>query len=234
MGTSTDFSGGTGGAWTGFKRAATDYAKRGGEGLARRVMARHVGTLGGAGAAVGSATAGVSTAQRLARMLADIGTTGFDAALRTYGLERLIGRDRFDVLEALIEVIAPPGADLESEAARSAAFDVIGEIFAEGESYEELARAELDRDGVLRALELFIAWYVYNRADPVIEQRLSRLDSGEAERRNRELVDYLRQLVRLELGERDPFAVAWDEPEGRALIEGLLHDVYRQLEAWDE
>ncbi len=167
-------------------------------------------------------------------MLAGIGTAGFDAALRTYGLDRLIGKDRFDVLEGLIEAIVPPGADLESEAARSAAFDVIGEIFPEGESYEELAGIELDRDGVLRALELFITWYIYNRADPVIEQRLSRLDTGEAERRNRELVDYIRQLVRLELGERDPFTVAWDGPEGRGIIEGLVGDVYRQLEAWDE
>ncbi len=234
MGTSSDYSGGTGGAWTGFKRAATDYAKYGGGGRARRVMARHVATLGGAGAAVISSAAGISTAQRLARLFTGIGTVGFDATLRSYNLDRLIGRDRFDVLEALIEIVAPAGADLESEAARSAAFDVIGEVFGDGESYEELSDTQLDREGVLRALELFIAAYIYNRADPVIDQRLSRLNGDEAERRDRELRDFIRALVRLELGERDPFRVDWDGPEGRDIIEGLLRDVYRQLEAWDE
>jgi hypothetical protein len=109
MGTSSDHTGGTGGAWTGFKRAATDYAKYGGEDRARRVTARHVATMGGAGAAVASAAAGLSTAQRLGRLLSGIGTVGFDETLRSFDLEALIGRDRFDVLEALIEIIAPVG-----------------------------------------------------------------------------------------------------------------------------
>jgi hypothetical protein len=234
MGTSKDHTGGTGGAWTGFKRAATDYAKFGGEGRAGRVMARHVATLGGVGSAVGSATAGISTAQRLAALFSGIGTVGFDTALRSYNLERLIGEDRFDVLEALIEVVAPSGADLESEAARSAAFDVIGELFGEGESYDDLSSTQLDREGVLRALELFITAYIYNRADPVIDQRLSRLNADEAERRDRELRDFIKALVGLEMGDMDPFQVDWAEAQGREIIEGLLRDVYRQLEAWDE
>jgi hypothetical protein len=117
---------------------------------------------------------------------------------------------------------------------RSAAFDVIGEVFGEAETYEDLADTVLDREGVIRAMELFIAAFIYNRADPVIDQRLSRLNPDEAECRDRELRDFIGALVRLELGETDPFRVDWDGPEGRDIVEGLLRDVYRQLEAWDE
>lgn len=57
MGTSTDRTGGTGGAWTPLKYAATTYMNAADSGrrsptAARRVLARHVAVLGGAAGAV--------------------------------------------------------------------------------------------------------------------------------------------------------------------------------------
>src|SRR4030042_6680526 len=98
MGTSSDYRGRTGGPGTGFKRAATDYAKNGGQTRAGRVMARHVATLGGVESAATSASSGISTGQRLAGVLTGIAARGLDATLESYNLEDLIGRNRFDVL----------------------------------------------------------------------------------------------------------------------------------------
>jgi hypothetical protein len=233
MGTSNDYGGGKGGAWTPFKLAATNYARHGGEERARRVLARHVATLGGVGAAVTSAGAGITAAQRLAGLFSGVGRAGLDATLQTYALGAMVGRDRFEVLEALIDLVAPAGADLEGQAARSAACDVIDEVFGNAESYEELASLQLDADGVRHALELFLTAYVYNRALPVIEQRLAKLDPAEAERRDHGLRDFIRAIVRLRLANVDPFSVSWEAAEGRALIEGILSDTYNQLEAWE-
>jgi len=233
MGTSSEYGGGKGGSWTPFKHAATDYAKHGGADRARRVLARHVATLGGVGGAVASAGAGITVAQRLAGLFSGVGSAGLDATLEQYALGALVGRDRFEVLGALIELVAPAGADLEGQAARSAACDVIDEIFGDAESYEELASVQLDATGVRQALELFLAAYVYNRALPVIEQRLAKLDPAEAERKDRELRDFIMAVVRLRLDGVDPFSVAWEAPEGRALIEDVLTDTYTQVEAWE-
>ncbi|MEW6554352.1 MAG: hypothetical protein AB1384_08715 [Actinomycetota bacterium] len=234
MGTSSDYSGSTGGPWTRFKRAATDFAKYGGEERARRVMARHVATLGGARRASESAKAGISTAQRLGEALTRLGTLGLDATLQSYNLDYLIGKDRFDVLQALIEIIAPPGTDLESEAARNAALDVIEEVFGEGNSYEDLSSTQFDHDGLVNALELFIAAYVYNRAIPLIEKRLSELSAGEADNRDKALHIFIKQLVRLRLKDMDPLQIDWKGTEGHSIIQRLIRGLYSQLESWDE
>jgi hypothetical protein len=233
VGTSGDYGGGKGGAWTPFKHAASNYARYGGAARGRRVLARHVGTLGGAAGGVGSAAAGITAAQRLAGLISGVGTVGLDATLQTYALGAVVGRDRFEVLEALIDLVAPSGADLEGQAARSAACDIIDEVFGDAESYDELSDVQLDADAVRHALELFLSAYVYNRALPVIEQRLIKLGPAEAERRDRELREFIRAVVRLRLANVDPFSVAWESAEGRSLIEGILRDAYTQMEAWE-
>src|SRR5205085_1617176 len=78
-------------------------------------------------------------------------------------LTALLGRGRFDVVRALVDLIAGAGSDLEGQAARAAALDVIDELFGDAENYDELAALDLDAEGVLRALEAFIAYFIYNR-----------------------------------------------------------------------
>jgi len=112
MGTSSDHSGGSGGPWTPFKRAATSYAKHGGADRAGRMLARHVATLGGAAAAAASARTGTTAAQRLGGLLAGVATEGLTPTLERFGLADQVGRDRFEVLDALITYIAGSGSDL--------------------------------------------------------------------------------------------------------------------------
>src|SRR5438552_18859951 len=104
MGTSSDYGGGTGGAWTPLKRAATNYAKHGGRSRGERGLARHVATLGGAGGATRSARAGIAGAANFAGLLAGIARDGLTPTLREAGLADLIGRGRFDIVRALVDV----------------------------------------------------------------------------------------------------------------------------------
>lgn len=235
MGTSTDYGGGQGGAWTPFKRAATSYAKHGGRSRAELVVARHVGTLGGAAGATRSARAGIAGAANFAGLLAGIARDGLTPTLRDAGLGDLVGRGRFDVVRALVDVIAGAGSDLEGQAARAAALDVIDELFADAEAYDELADLTLDADGLVRALESFIAYYIYNRLLPQIDERLTRYaDAARAERLDGDLRQLIRAQVRIRLRDVDPLAVDWSGAEGRRLIESALRSVYDVLEALEE
>ena len=93
MGTSTDRRGGSGGAWTPLKRAATSFMNAAdagrGTGLAgQRLLARHVAVLGGVADAVAGARAGRTGAQRLGSMLSGIASNGLATTLSEQDLGR--------------------------------------------------------------------------------------------------------------------------------------------------
>jgi hypothetical protein len=232
MGTSSDHAGGSGGPWTPFKYAATSYAKHGGADRAGRLLARHVATLGGAGAAAASARTGTTAGQRLGGLLAGVAAEGLTPTLQRLGLAEQVGRDRFEVLGALVTYVAGAGSDLEAQAARDAVCDVLDELFPEATSYDDLVAVVVDVAALESLLALFLSAYVYNRV-PIIAERLARLgDRRTAEREDRELRDYIRAYVDLRLGD-DPLAIDWTGAQGRAVIEQAIHAVYALLEAYE-
>jgi hypothetical protein len=238
MGTSTDRSAGTGGAWTGFKRAATDYAKQSATGSggsrvqARRLLSRYVDVLGGAGGATASAAAGRSTLARLGGLLAGIGAEGLAPALASVGLDRLVGADRFDVLDELVTLLAGDGSDLDLEAARDAMFDVFDELYDSADTWEELEAIQVTPDMLVQLLRMFLARYVYNRM-PVLAERLTRLTDPEAAREaDAQILNIIESLIILRLPE-EPFAFDWAGPDGRALADQAVADIYEALSVLD-
>jgi hypothetical protein len=238
MGTSTDRGGGSGGAWTPLKRAATSFmnAADGGRGTSfagRRLLARHVPVLGGAAGAVAGARAGRAGAQRLGSLLSGIAGDGLATSLTRQGLADLVGGDRFTVLDALANLIAGDGADLDAQAARDATFDVLAELFPDADSWTDLDAVRVDADGVARLLELFLSRYIYNRI-PVIAERLARItDPTKAQRAEEDLQRMVESFVALQLP-RSPLDVDWDGAEGRQIIDDTLRTVYEALELLEE
>jgi hypothetical protein len=238
MGTSTDRGGGSGGAWTPLKRAATSFmnAADGGRGTSfagRRLLARHVPVLGGAAGAVAGARAGRTGAQRLGSLLSGIADDGLATALTGQGLADLVGGDRFTVLDAIANRIAGDGSDLDTQAARDATFDVLAELFPDADSWADLDAVRVDADEVARLLELFLSRYIYNRI-PVIAERLARItDPAKAQRAEEDLQRMVESFVALQLP-RGPLHVDWDGAEGRQIIDDTLRTVYEALEFLEE
>lgn len=241
MGTSRDRTSGTGGDWTLLKRASSRYIRTltGGSGnqtgRARTVLARHVPLLGGAGGAAASARAGRAGAGGLGGWLADMAVGGLDSALRGTGLAELVGKDRYDIVEGLLTKFTGDGDDLDAQAARDAMCDVLDDVFADANSWDELADPSLtDRSGaeVLNLLEMFLTNYVYNRV-PVLAERLGRIADHEAARRaDREMREVIRSCVRFELPPgTDALHVAWNGPQGQQIIAAVLEGTYLLLGA---
>lgn len=234
MGTSADRSAGTGGNWTPLKHATNAYVRGLGKsdsnGRARRVLARHVPLLGGAGSASASARAGSSGIARLGGLLAGLGTGTAGQALSALGLGHLVGKDRFTVLDELVTYIAGSGDDLDSGAARDAACDVLDEVFGDADSWEELDRINVDREQLGMILERFLALYVYNRV-PVVAERLSRLTDPVAMRKaDHEMRQIIADLVAIELPD-NPLAVDWTGSEGRAIADRAISSTYELVSA---
>ncbi|MFI2663490.1 hypothetical protein [Micromonospora carbonacea] len=238
MGTSADRTPGSGGAWTPLKYATASYVRGLGSGDVRqrdralRVLARHVPVLGGAGAAAGSASAGRAGMQRLGGLLAGMGGPGLAPTLEALGLAELVGRDRFDVLDGLVTLLAGDGDDLDSQAARDAACDVLDEVFADADTWQDLAAATVTRDDMQALLEMFLARYIYNRM-PVIAERLGRLTDQQAARQaDADMRQLITDLVALRLPE-DPFTIDWAGSQGRQIADDAIGAVYETLEALD-
>ncbi|MGV9211053.1 hypothetical protein ACTFTM_04225 [Micromonospora sp. RB23] len=238
MGTSADRTPGSGGAWTPLKYATASYVRGLGSGDVRqrdralRVLARHVPVLGGAGAAAGSASAGRAGMQRLGGLLAGMGGPGLAPTLESLGLAELVGRDRFDVLDGLVTLLAGDGDDLDSQAARDAACDVLDEVFADADTWQDLAAATVTRDDMQALLEMFLARYIYNRM-PVIAERLGRLTDQQAARQaDADMRQLITDLVALRLP-KDPFTIDWAGSQGQQIADDTIGAVYETLEALD-
>lgn len=234
MGTSASNSGGTGGAWTKFKRDASTFARIGGEDRAAKTLGSYVAALGGAAAAVAAAGAGISTGQSLANFLAgSTGPTGVAGGLEAVGLTHLLGSDRFTILSDLLDRFAGTGSDLEAQAARNALLDVLDELLPEDADIP-LQAVQLDESQVTETLQRYLIALIYNRAIPIIDERLTRLENQQlAQQRDQELRQYIAVLVHLRTQSMTPLAVDWARGDGREFIESMLRAVYDQLEAWE-
>lgn len=233
MGTSTDRSSGAGGAWTPLKHAAASYVRGIGTASsgdrARRVLARHVALFGGVGGAASSARAGTTGIQRLGALLSGLSTGGLDEVLESMGLGSLVGQDRFAILDELVTLIAGDGGDLDSQAARDAACDVLDEMFADADSWAELSESAVTADQLIALLEQFLTLYVYNRV-PVVAERLSRLTNPTVARQaDQEMRQIIGDLVAIHMP-RDPFRVDWSGAEGKAIAENAIASVYEALD----
>tara|TARA_B100000609_G_scaffold175687_1_gene153144 strand:+ start:313 stop:843 length:531 start_codon:yes stop_codon:yes gene_type:complete len=171
-------------------------------------------------------------------VIQSIAANGLEQTLRDEGLEHLIGRSPEEVLAGLSDHICGHGSGLDDAAARAALLDVIAEVFSDEEtnSYEELQEAwdgEMDGANLVQLLELFLSQYI-------VEKFLSELgdcfdkpevNSDIASQKERDVVDFIRSMVSLELGNLNVMQFDWKSSEAQAIIDRNLEAAMRQIEA---
>lgn len=234
MGTSKDYITGKGGAWTPYKHAASNFAKRGGDkGRIERVLARYVAAMGGAGALAASGSqAAVGSTQGVAGFGAGLAAEGLTPTLERLGLGHLVGQDRYEVLDGLLEALVGDGATLEDQAVLAALCEAFEELFPEdAETYEELEATTLDAAGVVELIERFVGRWVYDRMLPTLAEKFAHItDPDVVRRRDNELRERIVLLAQLELEDRDPLSIDWTGDEGREILTGLVEAIYEDME----
>jgi hypothetical protein len=233
MGTSSDHTGGTGGAWTPYKHAASNFARRGGGARADKVLARYVGALGGASAAASSARAiGVRSGQGIAAFGAGLASDGLTPTLEHLGLGHLVGADRYEVLDGLVDALGGDGGSLEDQAVERAIIEAFRELYPDdAQTYEELEAVALDPAAVVSLIEYFVAAWAYARLLPTLAEKFSHIEDREtAQQRYTELRDRMTKLVKLEIGDRNALDIAWREAEGEAILTLVIDQLYEDME----
>ena len=226
MGTSKDYSGQTGGAWTSSKRIATRLARQGPDDKLIRAYARsHVDALGSASQAATTAGTAVRAAARLGGILQGAAQRGWTAALTESGLARAIGQPAVSMVLLLADLLAGEGATLEDVAAREAIIDCLTEEFA-GRTYDEVEATPLDAAKVLEIVIRFVARFVYHRALVLLSKSLNETDPARRQQIEGQLRNWAESTAKLELAgadvrQFDPIGAA-----GQALAEDLVLRAY--------
>ena len=234
MGTSKDYSGGKGGAWTPYKHATSSFARYGGgDGRVEKVLSRYVAAMGGADALSSSAgaQAAVGSTQGIAGFATGLATGGLTPTLQRLGLGHLVGQDRYEVLDGLLEALGGDGSSLEDRAVLAALCEAFEELFPDdAETYEELEATTLDEEGVAELTERFVARWVYDRMLPTLAQKFADIaDPAVVRKRDDELRERIGLLAKLELQGRSPLDIDWNGDEGRDILGGLVEAIYEDM-----
>ncbi len=199
----------------------------------RSAGSAYVHARGGGRAASGAARSGRRATASLAGFVSGIADRDVRTALELVGLADFVGRDEAQVFAAIVNALAPNGASLEEAAARHAVADVLEELYTrfavEAGGLDRLN--EMTAEDVRTAIELSIARYIYHRwiGELCLRVEQKAVSSVQAERLEREMKQYVRDVVELDLGGIDLLRFEWNGAAGTRLLESLYEQAYAIL-----
>lgn len=234
MGTSTGYSLPKTGNWPEAKREVTAWGSSGASTPAQmgRVMGDYVQAHGGAGAAVQQSTMASQAGARFGGLLSGIRNEGLGSTLENAGLGHLVGRPASEVMQGMQNYLTGDGSTLDDELVRGAFNDFQEEIIGQYETYEELDAA-LTRIAVMdtigETMERLFGHFVYKKFKRDFSERLLKAAGGvkQANRRLRDIKDYIYDTIRAKLHGRDLNQINWQGREGLQIAEEIHTNVWR-------
>jgi len=225
-------------SWTSAKIAIGKFASAGGGAKAFRPIARNfVRAQGGPRQATRGSARGVRTAQFLAGALTAFVQGGEPAFSQFVGRD-FVGRSADEVLAALVDELAPGGAQNEDAAARDAACMVLEDLFVRY-SVDTAGLAgltTLDMAEVGRVVVQYVATYIFTRLMQVLAIRLERNDLTPAAacRMERDIRGYVIDRVEQEVTPPQTNSISFTADEGKRIVERVFNDAYSIIEVWEE
>jgi hypothetical protein len=214
-------------------RLGTAVSGRGGRAGIARAGRGYVRALGGSRNATRSSPSARGATSRLGGFLSDVASRGVGPALDSLGLGRVAGQDVHTVFAAIVDAIAPEGADIEQAAARDAVNETLAGLFEEyvGPAGDIAALEAMTPEAINGAIEASVAASVFHRWLGDLERQLEfkAVSAAEAVRLERDMGAYIRESVKLDLRDLDPLRMDWGRGAGAALMERIYQEAYSIL-----
>ncbi len=225
-------------SWSAPKNSLSRYASSGGSGnrtgraYLKSAVRGFVGAQGGSRRAARAARSGIATVQGLGGFLTAISARGTSAAVREYRLENYLDKSADSLLTAIVDQIAPDGAQLEEAAARAAAVETLSELFVEqGVDGDGLTALEhLTADEIRAVMGRFLCRYIFERLIQTLGKTLENRPAAEVVRLESGVKSYLNATIRLDLSNVDVTTMDWKGPAGRELVTHLYEEAYELME----
>jgi len=225
----------TSGHWNSAKGNMTRFAGGGGRRNLSKAGSSYVRARGGSRGAASSSGASRGSTARLAAFLTDVAARGTTAAVTALGLSVVVGQSAEIILAAIAEALAPDGALLEDSVARQAVDDVLLVLFERYDLQEGSMNNldAMDAGAVRELIVLSIAQSIYLRwlddLGKCIETGAA--TTNDALRLEREVKDYVRETLALDLQSHDVLRIDWKGREGQGIVDRIYEEAYGFLEA---
>lgn len=207
----------------------------GGAGRARTVGKSYVKGRGGASGATKSATSGRAATAKLGGFLSSVARNGWQATARAMGLEQYVGKSINATLAGIVNVLAPNGALVEESAARTAVNQAMYELYDKFDLGDgDLTKLDnLDESTVRDVMQSSVATYIYTRWLGELGDRIESksVSDDQAVKLEREVKDYVRETVKLDMTKVNVLALDWGGQEGQKFVERIFLEAYGFLEA---
>ena len=201
----------------------------------RRAASKYVRARGGSGGAARDARAARIATTRLGGFLSSVSTRGLEATLRTFGLSAVVGKGAGAVFAAILDALAPEGALREEAVARKATAEALERLYdLYGLEDGDLAKLEKMSGAVVtEAVIESVTCYIYRLW---LEELSIRIEDGAlsalaAVSLERDVADFVRESVKLDLKGSDVVKIDWEGAEGRGLIDRIYSEAYDLLGA---
>jgi hypothetical protein len=213
----------------------TAISTGGGKDEYRQAASRYVRARGGSGGAARDARAARIATTRLGGFLSSVSTRGLEATLRTFGLSAVVGKGAGAVFAAILEALAPEGALREEAVARKATAEALEWLYdLYGLEDGDLAKLEKMSGAVVsEAVIESVICYIYRLWLEELSIRIEdgALSAAAAVGLERDVADFVRESVKLDLKGSDVLKIDWEGLEGRGLIDRIYSEAYDLLGA---
>jgi hypothetical protein len=194
---------------------------------------RHfVRSQGGARSAARGSRSGRASAQRLAGFLSALSTLDLRQAASRFDLQAYVGSKASDLLAALVDRLAPTGAQLEDAAARSAMVATLSELFRERGAEENGLEAlqSMSADDVREVVLAYVVRYLDERIAQVLAKGLEDRPADDVLAREKDIHRFIEMTVRLDMSDMDVLATDWSGIGAVQTIERIFQDAYDLIE----
>jgi len=196
----------------------------------RKAGLSYVKALGGSRRAARSSAAGRNATASLGAFLSGVSSSGLDATLRTFHLAAYIGKDAETVFAAVINAICPEGTSREDVAARQSVAEALWQLYGAliPDDGDLTPLNSLTDEQVQTTIVTSVAAYIYRRwlGDLGIKIEQKAITAKDAVKLERQMKTYIRDSVKLELGQHSAVTINWKAKEGRELVERIYQDAF--------
>lgn len=235
MGTSTSYTAPP--SWGELKGDVTRAASSGPltPGVARQILQSHIrqnggahamarGGGGGGGGVVGSGRAARAVAGRLGGFIADVGTYGFNEALRRTGLSDFIGRPVQEILGALLDRLGGPASTIDDVDARTALSRLHDKLLANAIDAAEVERILTAQTTQLESvLRDFFGFYLFEQFCRVFFERLvQRVGETRAYSFLNDIEDFINSTLTNRTFDHNLALIDWAGTEGQTIASDIM------------
>ena len=158
--------------------------------------------------------------------LSSVATRGLEATLRTFGLSAVVGKGAGAVFAAILDALAPEGALREEAVARKATAEALERLYLDLYGLEDGDLAKLEKMSgavVSEAVIESVICYIYRLWLEELSIRIEdgALSAAAAVGLERDVADFVRESVKLDLKGSDGLKIDWEGLEGRGLIDRI-------------